>query len=287
MKDDKTTRETQETVCTCNRLFDVKTLHPLVSVIDLSCKCKKEKLRLDSYSVIMRQYPPDEYHFGRRTYDFSDATLLFRSPDKVIPISHDVYHEQRGTMLVFHPDLLGCTPLGRRISSYTFFKYRPEEALHLSCCEMRVIGRCLDDVQQELKWGVDRYSAALITGKIEQLLLSCQRFYTRQFTTRRDADAQPLQMLCTAIDDYLTAGRVATVGLPCACHFAQKFNCSSAYLNDMLRQATGKSFSDYLQSRRLAIARQMVEAHTRSDAYIAHLLGLGAPARLHELLEAE
>ena len=110
----------------------MKTLHPLVSVIDLSKQCKKEQIRLDCYSMVLRHYPCKSSMFGRKSYDFSDGTLLFRNPEKSIDIQTGCEHEPSGMLLVFHPSLLRCSYLGQHIKDYTFSDTIPMRALHLS-----------------------------------------------------------------------------------------------------------------------------------------------------------
>src|SRR5574344_2023513 len=140
-------------ICTCNRLFNEKTLHPLVSVIKLTRCSSEHQIHLDSYSVLLTKCHKDDLTYGHQHYDFSDGTLLFRAPQKTI----DFDLCSSGTMLVFHPDLIKCTYLGQIIKQYSFFRYKRNESLHLSCNEKRIAKRILDDIAGELKWGVDIY----------------------------------------------------------------------------------------------------------------------------------
>jgi AraC family transcriptional activator of pobA len=274
-----------DTVCSCNKLFDEKTLHPLVSVIDLSKQCKREQIRLDCYSMVLRHYPCKSSMFGRKSYDFSDGTLLFRNPEKSIDIQTGCEHEPSGMLLVFHPSLLSCSYLGQHIKDYTFFRYNPDEALHLSNTEVQTIKRCLKDIAAELEWGVDKYSATLICNKIEMLLNYCSRYYTRQFITRHDASTKVMDEVARKIDDYMLNGKIAVDGMPCACKLAQRMEMSSAYLNDMVRHETGKEFSDYVQLRRVELSKQMIVSTRKSDDEVASILGYCSTGCFRQLFE--
>ena len=134
-------------VCECNRAFNAETLHPLVSLIDMSSPCDGSRMKTDCYAVVFKHNAKDAEKYGRRPYDFTDGTLLFVTPRKAIDLETN-----DGQMLIFHPSLVSCTPLGARLKEYSFFKYRQDESLHISCCEEKVVRRCLGCIQDELCW---------------------------------------------------------------------------------------------------------------------------------------
>ena len=150
-------------VCECNRAFNAETLHPLVSLIDMSSPCDGSRMKTDCYAVVFKHNAKDAEKYGRRPYDFTDGTLLFVTPRKAIDLETN-----DGQMLIFHPSLIKCTPLGVRLKEYSFFKYRQDESLHISCCEEKVVRRCLGCIQDELCWGVDEYSKDIISNIIEE-----------------------------------------------------------------------------------------------------------------------
>ena len=263
------------TVYNCNKLFNEKTLHPLVSIINLSGKCEEKEIKLNSYSILIQEHPLFNCG-GRKPYDFNAATLFFRSPDKTIKIANEKDCLQSGKLLVFDTDLLSGTSMGKQIKKYTFFKYKPEsESLHVSAAELKIIYDCLDHINSELKWGIDKFSAIIISNKIEMLLNYCCRFYERQFITRHDASDETYDTLCNEIDNYMLNGKIHKMGLPCTCCFSRKLNISSAYINDLVKHESGNEFADYIQTRRVEIAKQMIIANNKSDAYIALALGFG------------
>ena len=259
-------------VCECNRAFNAETLHPLVSLIDMSSPCDGSRMKTDCYAVVFKHNAKDAEKYGRRPYDFTDGTLLFVTPRKAIDLETN-----DGQMLIFHPSLVSCTPLGARLKEYSFFKYRQDESLHISCCEEKVVRRCLGCIQDELCWGVDEYSKDIISNAIDLLLGYCRRFYNRQFITRHEANADAIARLDGTIDGYLKSGQAATKGLPTTSFFAQRLDMSSEYLNDMLKNETGKNVSEYVQLRRLSMAKRLLLAGKMAVSEISDTLGFSSP----------
>lgn len=255
-------------VCQCNRAFHAETLHPLVSLIDMSSPCERGRMKTDCYAVVFRHNAGDGAKYGLRPCDFTDGTLLFVTPDKEIDLA-----TADGKMLVFHPSLTECTPLGLRLKEYSFFKYRQDESLHISCCEEKVIKRCLGCISDELCWGVDDYSKDIISNAIDLLLGYCRRFYRRQFITRHELNADALNALDGAIDGYFKSGRAATCGLPTASRLAARLRMSAEYMNDMLKSETGKTTAEYIQLRRMSLAKQLLLGTGMTVGDIAGLLG--------------
>ena len=255
-------------VCQCNRAFHAETLHPLVSLIDMSSPCERGRVKTDCYAVVFRHNAGDGAKYGLRPCDFTDGTLLFVTPSKEIDLA-----TADGKMLVFHPSLTECTPLGLRLKEYSFFKYRQDESLHISCCEEKVIKRCLGCISDELCWGVDDYSKNIISNAIDLLLGYCRRFYSRQFITRHELNADALNALDGAIDGYFKSGRAAICGLPTASRLAARLRMSAEYMNDMLKSETGKTTAEYIQLRRMSLAKQLLLGTGMTVGGIAGLLG--------------
>ena len=255
-------------VCECNRAFHAETLHPLVSLIDMAVPCERGKMKTDCYAVVFRHNARDGAEYGRRPCDFTDGMLLFVAPNKELDLS-----TADGKMLIFHPSLIKCTPLGLRLKEYSFFKYRQDESLHISSCEEKVIKRCLGCISDELCWGVDDYSKDIISNAIDLLLGYCRRFYNRQFITRHEANADAIAALDGIIDSYMKSGRAATDGLPTTSFFARKLDMSAEYMGDMLKSETGKTTAEYVQLRRLSMAKQLLIGTDAPVGRIAETLG--------------
>lgn len=278
-------KTTNNPVCECNRIFNEETLHPQASIIDLSAPCAVDSIRADFYSVEFRSCPcgndydevkpaMDEVHVcGRKYYDYSDGTMTFHLPGDTMDTK-----ATEGTMLIFSPEIIMSTPLGRHISDYTFFHYHADEALHTSLCEQKIVKRCMDNIASELHWGVDRFSKAIISGNIELLLNYCSRFYNRQFITRHEANANALTRTDRELTDYLYAGRAADKGLPATNYIPAKLGMSEAYFIDMLRHETGKAYQEYVALKRVEVAKRMLMENKKSTEDISASLGFCSTA---------
>lgn len=266
-----------DTIHQCNSLLGEKTLHPLVSVIDLSKVGgeRQHRLKLGFYAVLLVDHPAECFIYGRKDYDFSDGTLLFFLPGETIGEKQPLFGD-KGWLITFHPELIKSTSLGLNIENYTFFNYRKEESLHISLREKRGILRCLEDIDAELHWSIDSYSRTLISKHIELLLDYCTRFYTRQFITRCEANKKIIGKLRRMIDDYFMAGKVNFAGLPTAKQCAAQLQLSPAYLEDLLKQETGKTMCEYVQSKRIEIAQNWLLETDKTIGTIAKELGFSS-----------
>ena len=174
-----------ETVHQCNCCLGCKTLHPLVSVIDLSkTNLEQQIIKFDFYTILMMEGEIDDVLYGRKYYDYSNASLVFLTPGESIKINKSKALPSKGWLLAFHPDLIFQTSLGEHIKDYSFFFYNPEEALHLSQREKAKAVECICNIEEELRHAIDCHSQILISRYIELLLDHCNRFYERQFITR-------------------------------------------------------------------------------------------------------
>ena len=204
-----------ETIQDYNNLLGTKTLHPLVSVTDLSTlksirHCRKN---FGFYCVFYKELACGTLQYGRNKYDYEDGTLVFISPGQIAGINDDGETvNPKGIVLMFHADLLYGTPLARRMKDYTFFSYESNEALHMSDRERRIILNCFHEIREELEHTIDKHTKQIITSNIETLLNHCVRFYERQFVTREDLNLDaPVSNDCWTI----TSRRASPRGRDC------------------------------------------------------------------------
>lgn len=270
-------------ICQCNKRAGVKTLHPQVSVINLTGKWTVDDARLDCYAVLLRQ--KSDSQSGWNTCDFTDTQLMAMAPNAPIDSVTSGNSPEGGRLLLFHRDLLAFHSLGRHIADYTYFKYNSKESLFLSHSETTIVHAVFNDIDRELRWGIDTYSRTVLCDYIKLLLDYIRRFYLRQFITREDLNAGIMDRLNQALDDYMLSGRVRSCGLPSACRMAPSLGLSSAYLNDLVVHTSGVSMTDYVQQRRLRLAKQLIISGQYSDAYIASTLGYGCTDKFRELFK--
>jgi len=277
-----------DTVQQCNKIIGNKTLHPLVSVIDLSKMDREEfhRFQVGFYCVVLKEYSCEHFAFGRKGCDYSDGTILFLSPGETIDLKqkHDV-EISGGWLLAFHPDLLCGTCLGMHIEKYTFLKYNNDEALHISSREKKIFMRCLENINEELHRCIDKFSQELVTKSIDLLLNYCSRFYERQFIVRNEDNKQLVKTVDKIIVEYFVDDRFKSKGLPSAKYCAKQLNLSPAYFTDLLKQETGYKVSEYMQTKRMEIAKEWLSETDKSIPLIVTTLGFSSIEYFSRLFE--
>lgn len=252
-----------KTVQECNCCLGCKTLHPQASVIclDDNSGVEQRSIRFDFYAVLLIDHHGDSSCCcccGKKYYDYSDATVVFLSPEKAFDMTRDRALPRKGWLLAFHPDLLYGTELGRAMCGYTFFSYDRDEALHLSLKEKNKIVSCLQGIDEELHHPVDMHSRSIITHHIELLLDYCKRYYHRQFVTREDKNKALIDSFAGYVDGYIEHGRLRSGVFPTAEMCASHLHLSAQYFIDLLKFVTGKTLREYMETKRLATAKLML-----------------------------
>ena len=236
-----------ETVHQCNCCLGCKTLHPLASAIDLSkASLEQQTIKFDFYTVLIIEGEVEEFLFGRKYYDYSNASLVFLMPGESIKIGKSKAFPTKGWLLAFHPDLLTQTSLGEHINNYSFFFYKIDEALHISQREKKKVIECLLSIEEELRHAIDCHSKTLISRYIELLLDYCTRFYERQFITRSEASKE---------------------------NCADILQLSPHYFNDLLKFESEKDIYEYYQLKRLDKAKKMLLNSDNTVSMITEKLG--------------
>lgn len=266
-----------------NKLYGFETLHPLVSVVDLAQakhQVNHATFRYDVYALWLKNGLQCTLHYGRRTYDYQEGTIVSFAPGQVVRV--DMTDEQLSTPiqalgLLFHPDLLAGTPLGKAIATYHFFDYDSAESLHLSERERALITDTLHSIAQEMEMPVDKHSQTILTDRIKLILDYCQRFYDRQFITRHKENSDTLAAFERNIKDYFEQGTAMQSGLPSVAYFADKACLSPGYFGDMIRKETGLSAKLYIQQHILALSKQLLLDQSQSITQVADQLGFQYP----------
>jgi AraC-like DNA-binding protein len=268
-----------ETIGQYNEFNKNETLHPLVSVVDLS-KAAPRKLRRLSYNfytVFLKEIKCGDLRYGCSKYDYEKGTLIFLAPGQAIGSNEDNIYQPQGLALVFHSDLIHGTSLGRTINNYTFFSYAVNEALHLSERERQIIIDCFQKIQFELEHAVDKHSKKLIVSNIELFLNYCERFYDRQFITRDVPHRGFLEKFEALLNDFFSSEKPQTVGLPSVSYFSEKLNLSSNYFGDLVKKDTGKSAHEFIQLKLIDVAKERIFDSKKSVSEIAYELGFKYP----------
>lgn len=264
-----------------NDLLNSKTIHPLVSVVDLSKTglLRNSRKYLGFYVVFLKDIKcSDRLKYGRRYYDFQENTLLFAAPGQIIGNDDNGEEFQpKGWCLTFHPDLLYGTSLGKNIQSYTFFSYAVNEALHISLQERQIIMGCLMNIDNEIKNTKDKHSNHIITSSIELLLNYCVRFYERQFVTRKEENKDILNAFEKLLNNYFISDKPYEIGTPTVSYCAEELNLSANYFGDLIKKETGYSAKDYIIEKTIRIAKERLVDPSFSVSDVAYSLGFQYP----------
>lgn len=269
-----------ETVTEYNDMLGVETLHPLVSVIDLSKARPMRHIRhtFSFYVVFLKDEKNCDLIYGRQRYDYQKGSVVCLAPGQVIGIEDTGEEFQpQGYALCFHPDLIRGTSLGRNMKDYTFFSYEVNEALHLSDRERRTFIDCLMKIQEELEHSIDRLSRRLISTNIELLLNYCLRFYERQFVTRQDANRDILTRFEALLDRYFTGDNALQHGLPTVKYCASELCLSPNYFGDLIKKETGKTALDYIQHKIISLAKEQLLIPSNTVSSVSYSLGFQYP----------
>ena len=265
-----------DTVDQYNQFFGLETLHPLVSVVDLSEATKFPThftMNYGIYALFLKKVKCGDIRYGRQIYDYQEGTVTSFAPGQVVETEMQQGVKPSAHGLLFHPDLIKGTSLGQDIKQYSFFSYASAEALHLSEEEKGIFMDCLEKIEMELQHPIDKHSKRLISRNIELLLDYCMRFYERQFITRSESNKSVLVKFEALLDDYFQSGKPQTDGLPSVKYFADKVFLSPNYFGDLIKKETGKSAQEYIQTRMIDLAKEMIAGTEKTVNQIAYELG--------------
>ena len=249
-----------------NQMYGLETLHPLVTVVDLSKATlfpTHFTLNYGLYALFLKQTKCGDLRYGRQMYDYQEGTVTSFAPGQVVEVKVTDGIRPKSHGILFHPDLIRGTSLGQEIKQYSFFSYASNEALHLSDEEKKIFQDCLDKVQLELSRPIDKHSKRLISRNIELLLDYCMRFYERQFVTRSKVNKDVLVKFEELLDLYFQSEQSQTEGLPTVKYFADK--------------ETGKTAQEYIQGKIINVAKEKILASEKTVSEIAYELGFQYP----------
>jgi AraC-like DNA-binding protein len=271
-----------------NSFNNNETLHPLVSIVDLSKASprKNYKMNFGIYCVILKVIKCGDLKYGNNYYDYQEGTLVFFAPGQAVEVSNNTeYYQPFGKALIFHPDLLHGTTLGKHMEQYNFFSYNTNEALHLSEKERKIILDCFLKIEYELEQSIDKHSKTLITSNIELFLNYCNRFYDRQFITRETVHKGVLDKFENLINTYINSEKPRNEGLPSVSWCAEQLNLSANYFGDLIKKDTGFTAQEFIQSKVIDLAKEKIFDVNKSISEIAYELGFKYPQHFTRLFK--
>lgn len=272
------------TISEIHRLLgDKKPDHPLITVVDVDKIAVFDKpgnirYRTGFYTIALKHGGECEIKYGRQSYDFNEGSLVFASPGQVSAIESSGTGERpSGWILCFHPDLLRSSELASKMEGYTFFSYSNNEALHVSQKEKDTITAIVKILESEFTMNLDSYSNKLIISNLETLLNYCERFYARQFITRKAINQQGVVRFESLLRERMTLSSLKENGIPTVNELAIAMGYSQNYLSDMLMKETERRPQDYIHEIIIENAKNLLLGTDDNITQIAYILGYDYP----------
>lgn len=266
--------------------------HPLISVVRFEAIKpividKPKSIINNFYSVALKRNFNGKLKYGQQHYDFDEGVLVFMAPGQVLTAQIDEPLTYSGWLLLIHPDFLWNTPLAKAINQYDYFDYSVNEALFLSPKEETVITNLMLSIEQEYQANIDAFSQPIITAQLDVLLNYADRFYQRQFITRKQSSHNVLSRLEALLTDYFDKDMLLTNGLPTVGYLAEKLNLSPTYLSALLKVVSGQTTQQHIHDKLINKAKEKLSTTDLSISEIAYALGFEHPQSFSKLFKTK
>ena len=282
-----------KTIGEYHSLMDLpKPQHPLISVVkfeDIKPKGRDRPKNIvnDFFSIALKKTFNAKMKYGQQTYDFTEGILAFIAPNQIISVVMDENEtiEHSGWLLIFHIDFLWNTPLAKKIKQYDFFGYNLSEALHLSEKEEIMLTSIMQNINQEYNSNIDKFSQDVIIAQVELLLIYSERFYRRQFITRKITNHTILEKVENLLTAYFKESMLKENGLPTVQYISKQLNISPNYLSRLLKTLTGRSTRQFIQDRLIDLAKEKLSTTDLTINEIAYEMGFEYPQSFSKLFK--
>nr|WP_315026810.1 helix-turn-helix transcriptional regulator [uncultured Chryseobacterium sp.] len=266
--------------------------HPLISLIDYS-KVRypiygdELKWIQNFYSIGLKKNVNPRFNYGQQQYDFDSGVLCFVSPQQFLSleVNQKIEIEPNGFLLLIHPDFLWNTSLTKKMKSYDFFSYQVKEALFLSDKEERIVVDIFKNIEREYQSNIDKFTQELMIAQIELLLIYSERFYERQFITRKKSSHELLHRFEEVLSQYFESEKLLENGIPSVKLIAEQMNISPNYLGTLLRIHTQQNTQQHIQNRLIDSAKERLSTTNLSVSEIAYELGFEHPQSFSKLFK--
>ncbi len=254
--------------------------HPLINVFDYAAlrppdtDLAEKSFMFDFYYISLKKGFKNKLYYGQQTYDFDEGMLYFVAPHQILRgAGASPEDDLSGWVMVIHPDLLWGTSLANKIKKYEYFDYAVNEALFLSDKEETVINGIISNIKNEYQANIDRFSQDIIIAHLETLLNYAERFYQRQFITRKINSHQILSRLEDLLSNYFNSNDLAIKGLPTVQYISDHLNVSPTYLRGLLKTLTGQNTQQHIHEKLIEKAKEKLSTTNLSTSEIAYELG--------------
>lgn len=266
-----------------------KPQHPLIGLINLSeLKSSDVNSVLFELYVISIKRGCDKLIYGQQKYDFDEGLMAFISPGQILRGEENgVPANLEGWMLFIHPDFLWNTTLAKKIKQYEYFGYSTSEALFLSDKEETIINDIVKNIQNEYNSNIDKFSQDIIISHLETLLNYAERFYQRQFITRKITNSKLLIQVEDLLSEYFNNEDLISNSLPTVEYIAESLHISTKYLSSLLKQLTGLTTQQHIHEKLIEKAKEKLSTTELSIGEIAYQLGFEHPQSFSKLFKAK
>lgn len=271
--------------------FD-KPRHPLVTVLPIDERMTDidyggHKYTFDFYQISLKEGIKGSLSYGRNSYDFEEGTMTLIKPNQIVCVTEsEDYRGGNGWTLIFHPDLIRRSELGRSIEGFSFFNYEAHEALHLSDDEKKSLTELAEKIKTEYSQNIDKHSQEIIIANIEMILKYCKRYYDRQFYTRTNLNKDLISKFENIVQQYYRSDKPHEMGVLTVQYCAKALAMSSNYLGDLIKLETGQSAKGYIQDYIIERAKTQLLGTTQSMSEIAYGLGFEYPQGFSKLFKS-
>ncbi len=267
--------------------------HPLISLLPIdermtNFEYDSSSYTFDFYQISLKEGIKGTLSYGRNNYDFQEGTMTFIKPNQVVKVvNSEDYQGGSGWTLLFHPDLIRRSALGKAIDQYSFFNYEVSEALHLSNDEKASLTELVQKIEKEYHQNIDKHSQEIIIGNIEMILRYCKRYYDRQFYTRTNLNKDIISKFEKVMQDYYHADKQEEYGVLSVKYCASALAMSSNYFGDLIKNETGRSAKEHIQDFIIEKAKMAILGSNESISEIAYNLGFEYPQGFNKLFKAK
>ncbi|UTW62469.1 AraC family transcriptional regulator [bacterium SCSIO 12741] len=267
--------------------------HPLITVLPIderivTANYGDTTFVMDLFQISLKKGIEGNISYGRNSYDFKDGTVVFTKPDQAMKFStQEDFSNVSGWTIIFHPDLIRKSELGKIIDNYDFFSYEIFEALHLSTEEQEVLTELAEKIKREYEYIIDRHSQELMVSNIKLLLDYCTRYYDRQFYTRSNLNKDLVSRFELLLHNYFKEDKQRALGVPTVKYFGEAMNMSAHYLSDMLKKESGRSAQDHIYTHLMDLAKTRLLNSTAPISQIAYGLGFEYPNHFSKLFKSK
>lgn len=140
-------------------------------------------------------------------------------------------------------------------------------------------------IKNEIAERIDNHSQTVISSSLELLLNLSNRYYERQFITRKNNNSNTVAQVEKLLKTYFKNEELKEKGLPTVKYLADNVHLSANYLSDLLKKETGMNAQDHIHFYLIEEAKNILANTNYSISEIAYSLGFEYPQYFSRLFK--